>query len=294
MWTFHFGQDDSAPSMARAWLKHLRVLKAGARQGRRNSSLLGMQAISSSGTGHEPVVAGEGKPRKLRLFCGTWNTGGCSDPMDPAIVTTAALRKWLQRPPGSPPVAQAESSQTDSSAEEGSSAEGYDMYVVAFQELLAAHASSAELNRVTSSSSASAADQRLVKARTKSRPSLVKVMYSPPQEGALTMADRLQEALGSGYEQLDVGHPDGHGMSAAMMGGKVNKRRNMRLYVFLKNGVEDGETYFFDAISNVATSKRPSAKVAGKSQFGEIVSSVTGLDSRSQGSNSARCGAKSN
>ena len=57
------------------------------------------------------------------------------------------------------------------------------------------------------------------------------------------MAERLKEALGSEYDLLDdIGHPDGHGMSAAVMGGRLNKRRNMRLYVFLRVVSEGGET----------------------------------------------------
>ena len=77
------------------------------------------------------------------------------------------------------------------------------------------------------------------------------------------MGDRLQGALGARYEQLDVGNPDGHGMSAAILGGAVNKRRNLRLYVFLRrqeetaeDGDAEGKSYFFDDVSGVAVSKR--------------------------------------
>lgn len=51
---------------------------------------------------------------------------------------------------------------------------------------------------------------------------------APPPPAYQTMGDRLQAALGSMYEQLQVGEgTDGYGMSAKTVGG-INKNRNLR------------------------------------------------------------------
>ena len=81
-WTLHFPPE--AKQKAKAFEARLKQAKATA--SRREKAGWLQAGLSDEGK----AAPNDGKPRNLRLFCGTWNTGGCSNPMDDEVVTTKA------------------------------------------------------------------------------------------------------------------------------------------------------------------------------------------------------------
>ena len=290
-------------SVADAWLDKLDKLNKVGRE----------RSVFDEGSSRTEASGGK---KKLKLWMGTWNTGGCKNPMDPAEVSDGALREWLGvAAPRDSIIVEEESLlnvpilnaiEEDATYSSSSSInldqtnavkEGCDVYVVAFQELLAANTAPRSGGERESKSRADPAlgrtlASRISSARTSARGS-TRFSTRAFDRVTQTMASRLQDALGENYEQLDVGHPDGHGMSAEMMG--VNKRRNMRLYVFLKRGA--GDTYFFDTVSNVATGNQASWKLRSSNKPGlftaflpgETLGGLTGLNMLKGGVSTGLC-----